>query len=185
MNNFPSREQVQALRERYPPGTMIQLTADMKGERLRAGDIGKVTHVDDIGTIHTAWQSGSSLGLIPGADSFREIIAEPLDLNPYLDNRNLRINGYYVDACADNGIEMADALGKNEICEGYYCRIYKTEKDLYDGAYYDDFCLAVGHEITDMSDAALIKGLKEHIGTNRSVSKRKKTNTKGKHSHER
>ena len=65
MNNFPSREQVQALRERYPPGTMIQLTADMKGERLRAGDIGKVTHVDDIGTIHTAWQSGSSLGLIP------------------------------------------------------------------------------------------------------------------------
>ena len=126
MNNFPSREQVQALRERYPPGTMIQLTADMKGERLRAGDIGKVTHVDDIGTIHTAWQSGSSLGLIPGADSFREIIAEPLDLNPYLDNRNLRINGYYVDACADNGIERADALGKNEICEGYYCRIYKS-----------------------------------------------------------
>lgn len=133
MNNFPSREQVQALRERYPPGTMIQLTADMKGERLRAGDIGKVTHVDDIGTIHTAWQSGSSLGLIPGADSFREIIAEPLDLNPYLDNRNLRINGYYVDACADNGIERADALGKMRYAKGTIAesikpkRIYMTE----------------------------------------------------------
>lgn len=183
MNQFPSREEVQALRERYPPGTLIQLTADMKGEHLRAGDIGKVTHVDDIGTIHMAWQSGSSLGLIPGEDSFRKI--EPLALNPYLDKGNLRINGYYVDACTDNGIERADALGKNEICEGYYCRIYKTEKDLFDGAYYDDFCLAVGHEITDMSDAALIKGLKEHIGTNRSVSKRKKINAKGKHSHER
>ena len=183
MNQFPSREEVQALRERYPPGTLIQLTADMKGEHLRAGDIGKVTHVDDIGTIHMAWQSGSSLGLIPGEDSFRKI--EPLALNPYLDKGNLRINGYYVDACTDNGIERADALGKNEICEGYYCRINKTEKDLFDGAYYDDFCLAVGHEITDMSDAALIKGLKEHIGTNRSVSKRKKINAKGKHSHER
>lgn len=34
MNHFPSREQVQALRERYPPGTMIQLTADMQGERF-------------------------------------------------------------------------------------------------------------------------------------------------------
>lgn len=30
MNHFPSREQVQALRERYPPGTMIQLTADIQ-----------------------------------------------------------------------------------------------------------------------------------------------------------
>ena len=31
MNHYPNREQVQALRERYPPGTMIQLTADMEG----------------------------------------------------------------------------------------------------------------------------------------------------------
>ena len=29
MNHYPNREQVQALRERYPPGTLIQLTADM------------------------------------------------------------------------------------------------------------------------------------------------------------
>ena len=151
MNHYPSREQVQALRERYPPGTMIQLTADMQGERFRAGDIGKVTSVDDAGQIHLAWLKGGSLAIIPGVDSFREIITEPLDLNPYLDKGNLRINGYYVDACTDNGIERADTLGKIEICEGYYCRIYKTEKDLFDGAYYDDFCLAVGHEITDIS----------------------------------
>ena len=64
------------LRKQYPPGTMIQLTADMKDERLQAGDIGKVIHVDDIGTIHTAWRSGSSLGLIPGEDSFRKIDPE-------------------------------------------------------------------------------------------------------------
>lgn len=73
MNHFPSREQVKAIREQYPPGTMIQLTADMKGERFQAGDIGKVTAVDDIGQIHMAWQKGGSLALIPGEDSFRKI----------------------------------------------------------------------------------------------------------------
>lgn len=73
MNHFPSREQVECLRKQYPPGTIIQLTADMIGERFQAGDIGKVVHVDDIGTIHMAWQSGSSLALIPGVDSFRKI----------------------------------------------------------------------------------------------------------------
>ncbi len=76
MNQFPSREQVEYLRKQYPPGTTIQLTADMQGERLQAGDIGKVVHVDDIGTIHMVWESGSSLGLIPGEDSFRKIGAE-------------------------------------------------------------------------------------------------------------
>ncbi len=76
MNHYPTREQVQALRGRYPPGTILQLTADMQGERLQAGDIGKVVHVDDIGTIHMVWESGSSLGLIPGEDFFRKIGAE-------------------------------------------------------------------------------------------------------------
>ena len=117
MNHYPNREQVQALRERYPPGTLIQLTADMHGERFQAGDIGKVTVVDDIGQIHMAWEKGGSLALIPGVDSFREIFTEPLELNPYLDNGNLKINGYYVDACKDNGIERTDAWGKTEIAQ--------------------------------------------------------------------
>ena len=126
MNNFPSREQVQALRERYPPGTMIQLTADMQGERFRAGDIGKVTSVDDAGQIHLAWLKGGSLAIIPGVDSFREI--EPLALNPYLDKGNLRINGYYVDACTDNGIERADAWGKQRYVKGTIAESIKPKK---------------------------------------------------------
>ena len=76
MNHYPSKEQVQALRERYPPGTLVQLTADMQGERFQAGDIGKVTAIDDAGQIHLAWQKGGSLALIPGVDSFRKIDAE-------------------------------------------------------------------------------------------------------------
>lgn len=37
---------------------------------LRAGDEGTVTLVDDLGTIHVAWDSGSTLGLIPGVDRY-------------------------------------------------------------------------------------------------------------------
>lgn len=38
-----------------------------------AGTLGKVIAVDDIGTIHIAWQNGSSLGCVPGVDSFRKL----------------------------------------------------------------------------------------------------------------
>ena len=129
MNHYPNREQVQALRERYPPGTLIQLTADMHGERFQAGDIGKVTVVDDIGQIHMAWEKGGSLALIPGVDSFREIFTEPLELNPYLDNGNLKINGYYVDACKDNGIERTDAWGKTEISSFRFAQASGSERN--------------------------------------------------------
>lgn len=40
------------------------------------GTLGKVTMVDDAGTIHVNWQTGSSLGLIEGVDSF-EILKTP------------------------------------------------------------------------------------------------------------
>ena len=76
MNHYPGRKQVKHLRKQYPPGATIQLTADMQGERFRAGDIGKVTAVDDIGQIHLAWQKGGSLAIIPGVDSFRKIDQE-------------------------------------------------------------------------------------------------------------
>lgn len=76
MNHYPSREQEEYLRKQYPIGTLVQLTADMKGECFQAGDIGKATSVDDAGQIHLAWQKGGSLALIPGVDSFRKIGAE-------------------------------------------------------------------------------------------------------------
>lgn len=76
MNQFPSREQVEYLRKQYPPGTLVQLTADMQGERFQAGDTGKVTAIDDAGQIHLAWQKGGSLALIPGVESFRKIDPE-------------------------------------------------------------------------------------------------------------
>ena len=38
---------------------------------LRPGDRGTVDFVDDMGTIHVAWDNGSTLGLIPGEDQYR------------------------------------------------------------------------------------------------------------------
>ena len=37
---------------------------------LRAGAEGVINHVDSIGTIHVNWDSGSTLGLVPGEDRF-------------------------------------------------------------------------------------------------------------------
>jgi hypothetical protein len=35
---------------------------------LKPGDEGTVSLVDDVGTVHVSWDSGSRLGLIPGED---------------------------------------------------------------------------------------------------------------------
>ena len=37
------------------------------------GTIGTVTGVDDIGTIHVHWDTGSSLGLIPDEDEWEVV----------------------------------------------------------------------------------------------------------------
>lgn len=54
------------------PGTRIRLisTSDPY-TALTPGDVGTVELVDDAGTIHVAWDSGSHLGLIPGEDTYQ------------------------------------------------------------------------------------------------------------------
>ena len=44
---------------------------------LRPGDLGTVAVVDDLGTVHVAWDDGSSLGLVPGEDRWECV--EPSD----------------------------------------------------------------------------------------------------------
>ena len=88
MNNIPKHPRVPSLapseqftlpwqiehyKKAYPPGTCIELTADMVDENIPAGIQGTVITVDDIGSVHTAWDSGGSLAVIPGVDSFTKI----------------------------------------------------------------------------------------------------------------
>lgn len=65
---------VEQIKEKYPEGTsicLIKMGSDP--QPVPPYTLGTVNHVDDIGTIHMSWKTGSSLGLIVGEDEF-EII---------------------------------------------------------------------------------------------------------------
>ena len=68
---FPSREQIAALREQYPRGTKVELLGMDDPQAPPTGTMGEVMGVDDAGQILIRWETGSSLSLIPGVDSFR------------------------------------------------------------------------------------------------------------------
>ena len=68
---FPSREQIERLRKRYPIGTMVELISMKDAQSPPSGTLGRIHGVDDAGSILVAWQNGSSLSLLPEVDSFR------------------------------------------------------------------------------------------------------------------
>lgn len=65
-----SKGALQALRERFPKGTRVELVHmnDPFNTRLVPGCKGTVVTVDDIGTIHVNWDCGSGLGIAYGED---------------------------------------------------------------------------------------------------------------------
>ena len=71
-----SKETLQRLRERYPKGTRVELVSmnDPFNTKLMPGCQGTVVSVDSIGTIHVAWDCGSSLGIVYGEDSCRKVV---------------------------------------------------------------------------------------------------------------
>ena len=75
---FPSKEILEQLRMRYPRGTRIELIHmdDPYNKTLVPESKGTVRFVDAAGTLQMDWDCGSSLGLIPGTDSFRIIDKE-------------------------------------------------------------------------------------------------------------
>jgi hypothetical protein len=73
-NGFPPKEIVLRLREQFPPGTRVELIhMDDPYAALKPGDQGAVSFVDDIGTVHIKWDSGSSLGAAYGRDVIRRL----------------------------------------------------------------------------------------------------------------
>lgn len=65
---------LQRLRKEYQPGTRVQLLemADPYS-KLEPGVKGTVRHIDDIGTIHVSWDTGSTLGILYGVDKCLKI----------------------------------------------------------------------------------------------------------------
>ena len=68
---FPSREQIAALRQRYPRGTRVELLGMDDPQAPTVGTRGEVLGIDDAGQLLVRWATGSSLSLITGVDSFR------------------------------------------------------------------------------------------------------------------
>lgn len=65
---------VEKLKLYYPAGTRVELVCmDDPYTKLKPGEKGTVTSVDDIGTIHVAWDNGSHLGIAYGEDSCKKI----------------------------------------------------------------------------------------------------------------
>ena len=75
---FPSREQIAALRQKYPKGTMVELISMEDMQAPPPHTLGEVQGVDDAGQILVHWQTGSSLNLLSGIDSFRILREEEL-----------------------------------------------------------------------------------------------------------
>ena len=69
--HFPSREQIAVLRRQYPHGTKVELLAMDDPQAPQTGTMGEILGVDDAGQLIVRWETGSSLSLIPGVDSFR------------------------------------------------------------------------------------------------------------------
>ena len=76
---FMSRNQVEFIRQTYPPNTRILLQLlDDPYAPVSTGTRGTVRYVDDIGQIGVAWDNGRSLSLIPGVDTYRKLTQQEL-----------------------------------------------------------------------------------------------------------
>lgn len=75
MDRIPSREMIEWFRGQYPKGTRVELVSmnDPYNKTLKPGDQGTVICVDDIGTLHVAWDCGSSLGVVYGEDCVKRL----------------------------------------------------------------------------------------------------------------
>lgn len=68
-----NRKRVEVLRKQYPSGCTVALVHMDDEFAPPAGTKGTVIHVDDIGGIHIAWETGSTLGVVPGVDMVRKL----------------------------------------------------------------------------------------------------------------
>lgn len=66
-----SKEALQALRERFPMGTRVELLQMDDPQAPPIGTKGTVRGVDDIGSIMVAWDNGYGLSVIWGEDECR------------------------------------------------------------------------------------------------------------------
>ncbi|HBL84707.1 MAG: hypothetical protein A2Y17_11280 [Clostridiales bacterium GWF2_38_85] len=72
--NFPTKEQVDLVRQNYPKGTRIEVThIDDPYSKLTTGSRGTVTIIDDTGSLFCDFDNGERIGLLYGIDGYRKV----------------------------------------------------------------------------------------------------------------
>lgn len=67
-------EMLKSLRSYYLPGTRVELVRmDDPYTKLKPGDRGTVTFIDDTGTVFVDWDTGSKLGVVFSEDEIRKL----------------------------------------------------------------------------------------------------------------
>ena len=69
-----TKEQLEALRSRYPAGTRVELLQMDDVQAPPIGTKGTVTGVDDTGRLMVNWDNGSGLNVIYGIDRVRKVV---------------------------------------------------------------------------------------------------------------
>lgn len=69
-----SKEALQALRERFPRGTRVELVQMDDPQAPPVGTKGTVRGVDDMGSIMVAWDNGCGLSVAYGEDTCRKVV---------------------------------------------------------------------------------------------------------------
>lgn len=67
------RERIAVIKRDYPEGTRVVLVKMEDAQAPMKGTEGSVMFVYDIGTVHIAWDSGSTLGAVIGEDVIRKV----------------------------------------------------------------------------------------------------------------
>lgn len=68
-----TKDELQALRSRYPSGTRVELLQMDDVQAPPTGTKGTVTRVDDTGSLMVDWDNGSGLNVIYGVDRVRKV----------------------------------------------------------------------------------------------------------------
>ena len=119
-----SEKELKRLREEFIEGAVVELI-EMKDpyHPVPSGTRGKVTDVDDMGTIHVKWSTGSSLGVAYGEDSCVRIRTCPICKKEYKGRPALSRVDNKQEICSECGTRQSlELVGKttkeiNEVVE--------------------------------------------------------------------
>ncbi len=122
------QDTLERLRWKFPAGSEVELLRMDDVQAPPPGTRGKVMFIDDAGTIHVAWNTGSTLGVIHGVDEILPVCPvchEEYSKHPALSRRDSETL-----ICADCGLReaLADLGFDEEVQEEIIASLKENER---------------------------------------------------------